>query len=106
MAILRSSHKVGNTQPQARPFDELLSRIGQRSQLAASKYEPSTQLAMAQVWDRWTVYVLNVGVCDKYTKPTFRMLTKRLRHRDTGVLTLTLYVGDIFLVAQSRRCFR
>jgi hypothetical protein len=81
MAILRSRHKVGNTKPQAGPFDELLSRIGQRSRLVAPKYEPSTQLAMAQVWDRWTVYILNVGVCDKCAKPTFRMLTKRLRHR-------------------------
>jgi hypothetical protein len=49
MAILCSSHKVGNTKPQARSFDELLSRIGQRSQLAMPKYEPSNQLAMAQV---------------------------------------------------------
>jgi hypothetical protein len=65
MAILRSSHKVGNTKPQARPFDELLSRIGQLSQLAAPKYEPSTQLAIVQVWRRWTVYVYPYPHCPR-----------------------------------------
>jgi hypothetical protein len=48
-AILRSSHKADNTKPQTRPFDELLSRIGQRSQLAAPKYEDSTKQAIAHV---------------------------------------------------------
>ena len=57
MAILRSSHKVGNTKPQARPFGALLSRISQRSELAAPRYEDSTKLGIAQVWGRWTVYV-------------------------------------------------
>jgi hypothetical protein len=56
MAILRSSHKVGNTKPQARHFGALLSRIGQRSELAAPKYEDSIKLTIAQVWGRWTVY--------------------------------------------------
>ena len=57
MATLRSSHKVGNTKPQARPFSALLSRIGQRSELAAPKYEDSTKLGIARTWGRWTAYV-------------------------------------------------
>jgi hypothetical protein len=43
MAILRSSHKAGQTKPQDKPFNELISVLGQRSQLAAPKYAPSTQ---------------------------------------------------------------
>ena len=35
MAILRSSHKAGQTKPQAKSFKELVGRLGQRSQLAA-----------------------------------------------------------------------
>jgi hypothetical protein len=50
MAILRSSHKVGNTKPQARPFGALLSRIGRHSELVVPKYEDSTKLGIAQVW--------------------------------------------------------
>jgi hypothetical protein len=44
MAILRSSHKAGKTTPKGKPFKELLSRLGQRSQLAAPKYADSTKL--------------------------------------------------------------
>src|ERR1700745_2858415 len=43
MAILRSSHKAGQTNPQDKPFEELISRLGQPSQLAAPKYEDSTK---------------------------------------------------------------
>jgi hypothetical protein len=49
MAVVRSSHKVGDTKPQARPFNKLLSRISQRSQLAAPKYEDSTKQAIVHV---------------------------------------------------------
>ena len=38
MAILRSSHKAGQTKPQDKPFKELISGLGRRSQLAAPKY--------------------------------------------------------------------
>jgi hypothetical protein len=61
MAILRSSHKVveAESQPKSQPksFKELVSRIGQRSQLAAPKYADSTKLVTKFVWDRWTQYV-------------------------------------------------
>jgi serine/threonine protein kinase len=57
MAILRSSHKAGQTKPQDKPFNELISRLGQRSQLAAPKYADSTKRVNAQVWGRWTKYV-------------------------------------------------
>jgi hypothetical protein len=35
MTILRSNHKASKTTPKVKPFKELLSRLGQRSQLAA-----------------------------------------------------------------------
>jgi hypothetical protein len=61
MAILRSSHKAveAKSQPKSQPksFKELVSRIGQRSQLAAPKYADSTKLVTNFVWDRWTRYV-------------------------------------------------
>jgi hypothetical protein len=57
MAILRSSHKTGKINPQAKSFKELVSRLGQRSQLAAPKYADNTKLAILQVWERWTKYV-------------------------------------------------
>src|SRR5277367_5928992 len=57
MAILRSSHKAGQTKPQDKPFNELISRVGQRSQLAAPKYADSTKRVNAQVWGRWAEYV-------------------------------------------------
>ena len=51
MAILRSSHKAGKTTPpQGKSFKELLSRLGQRSQLAAPKYADSTKLMNGFVW--------------------------------------------------------
>jgi len=43
MAILRSSRKAGKATPKAESFKELLSRLGQRSQLAAPKYADSTK---------------------------------------------------------------
>ena len=57
MAILRSSHKAGQTKPQAKSFKELVGRLGQRSQLAAPKYLDSTKRGIAQVWGLWTKYV-------------------------------------------------
>src|SRR5271170_506977 len=57
MAILRSSHKAGKTKPQAKSFNELVSRLGQRSQLAAPRYADSTKLGTAFIWGRWTKYV-------------------------------------------------
>jgi len=61
MAILRSSHKSveAKSQPKSQPksFKELVSRIGQRSQLAAPKYADSTKLVTDFVWGRWTQYV-------------------------------------------------
>src|SRR5436305_5109480 len=56
MAILRSSHKAGQTKPQDKPFKDLISGLGQRSQLAAPKYADSTKLGNAQVWGGWTKY--------------------------------------------------
>jgi hypothetical protein len=50
MAILRSSHKAGKTTPTAKPFKELLSRLGQRSQLAALKDADSTKQMNGFVW--------------------------------------------------------
>src|SRR3954471_10373810 len=61
MAILRSSHKAveakSQSKSQPKSFKELVSRIGQRSQLAAPKYADSTKLVTNFVWDRWTRYV-------------------------------------------------
>jgi hypothetical protein len=67
MAILRSSHKAGQTKagqtkagqtkPQDKPFKELISRLGQPSQLAAPNYEDSTKEVITRVWTRWTKYV-------------------------------------------------
>jgi len=57
MAILRSSNKAGKTKPQAKSFKELVSRLGQRSQLAAPGYAESTKLGNAFIWGRWTKYV-------------------------------------------------
>jgi hypothetical protein len=57
MAILRSSHKAGKTKPQAKSFKELVSRLGQRSQLAPPKYADSTKRVNELVWGRWTTYV-------------------------------------------------
>jgi hypothetical protein len=57
MAVLRSGHKAGQTKPQAKSFKELVGRLGQRSQLAAPKYEDSTKRGIAQVWRLWTKYV-------------------------------------------------
>jgi hypothetical protein len=58
MAILRSSHKaVEAKSQQPKSFKELVSRIGQRSQLAAPKYADSTKLVNNFVWGRWTQYV-------------------------------------------------
>jgi hypothetical protein len=56
MAILRSSHKAGQTKPQDKPLNELTSGLGQRSRLAAPKYADSTKRVNAQVWGRWTEY--------------------------------------------------
>jgi hypothetical protein len=61
MAILRSSHKPGKITPQAKPFKELLNRLGQRSQLAAPKYQDSTKLTNNFVWGLWTRYVYSLG---------------------------------------------
>jgi hypothetical protein len=57
MAILHSSHKAGKTQPQAKLFEELVSRIGQRTRLAPPGYADSTKLRTAFVWGRWIKYV-------------------------------------------------
>ena len=57
MAILHSGHKAGQTKPQAKSFKELISRLGQRSELAAPGYEDSTKRGIAYVWGRWTEYV-------------------------------------------------
>ena len=58
MAILRSSHKaVEAKSQQPKSFKELVSRIGQRSQLAAPKYADSTKLVNNFVWGRWTQYI-------------------------------------------------
>jgi hypothetical protein len=61
MVILRSSHKAGKTTPKAKPFKELLSRLGQRSQLVAPKYADSTKQLNGFVWGRWTQYVYSRG---------------------------------------------
>jgi hypothetical protein len=61
MAILRSSHKAAEAKSQSKSqpksFKELVSRIGQRSQLVAPKYADSTKLVTNFVWGRWTQYV-------------------------------------------------
>jgi hypothetical protein len=61
MAILRSSHKAveakSQSKSQPKSFKELVSRIGQRSQLAAPKYADSTKLVTNFIWGRWTQYV-------------------------------------------------
>ena len=57
IAILRSSHKADKTKPQAKSFKELVSRPGQRSQLAAPGYADSTKLGTVFIWGRWTKYV-------------------------------------------------
>ena len=57
MAILRSSHKAGKTTLKAKPFKELLSRLVQRSQLAAPKYAESTKQMNGFVWTQY-VYSL------------------------------------------------
>jgi hypothetical protein len=57
MAILLSSHKTGRTKPQAKSFKQLVSRIGQRTQLAPPEYADSTKLRTAFSWGRWTQYV-------------------------------------------------
>jgi hypothetical protein len=54
ITILRSSHKAGKTTPQAKSFKESVSRLGQRSQLAAPGYADSTKLGTAFIWGRWT----------------------------------------------------
>ena len=61
MAILRSSHKAGKITPKFKPFKELLSRLVQRSQLAAPKYAESTKQMNGFVWGRWTQYVYSLG---------------------------------------------
>ena len=62
MAILRSSHKAGKTTPpQGKSFMELLSRLGQRSQLAAPKYADSTKHVNGFVWGFWTRCVYSLG---------------------------------------------
>lgn len=55
MAILRSSPKAAKLPN--KPFKELISRIGRRSQPAAPNYADSTKLGNAYIWDRWTQYV-------------------------------------------------
>ena len=57
MAILRSSHKSGKPKPPAKSFKELISRLGQRSQLTAPKYADNTKLAIIPVWRRWIEYI-------------------------------------------------
>jgi hypothetical protein len=52
MAILRSSHKTGKTEPQAESFKELVSRLSQRSQLAAPGCADSIKLGTAFIWGR------------------------------------------------------
>jgi hypothetical protein len=57
MAVLRSSHKAGKPKLQAKSLKKLVSRLGQRYQLAAPKYADNTKLAVLPVWGRWTEYV-------------------------------------------------
>jgi hypothetical protein len=57
MATLRSSHKAGKTKRQAKSFQEVVSLIGQRTQLASPGYIDSTKLGTAYIWGRWTKYV-------------------------------------------------
>lgn len=57
MAILHSGHKAGPIKPQAKSFKELISRLGQRFELAAPGYEDSIKRGIAYVWERWTKYV-------------------------------------------------
>jgi hypothetical protein len=57
MAILRSLTKAGKTKPQAKSFKELVSRIGQRTQLAPPGYADNSKLRTAFLWGRWTKYV-------------------------------------------------
>jgi hypothetical protein len=57
MTALRSSHKADKTGPQARSFQEVVSLIGQHTQLASPGYTDSTKLGTAYIWGRWTKYV-------------------------------------------------
>ena len=61
MAILRSRHKADKIKPHAKSFKELVSRLGQRSQLTAPGYVDSIKLSTAFIWGRWIKYV------DSYT---------------------------------------
>jgi hypothetical protein len=57
MGITRSSHETSQTKPHAKPFKELISRLGQPSQPAAPGYEDSTKRMIVHTWKRWTKYI-------------------------------------------------
>ena len=54
MVILRSSHKAGKVKPRVKSSKELVSRTGQRTQLAPPRYAESTKLVTAFIWGHWT----------------------------------------------------
>jgi hypothetical protein len=74
MAILRSSDKAVKGKPQPKSFKELVSRIGQHSQLTAPKYRDSTKLLNNFVWARWTQYVYS------YAYALFFLLRRKLTY--------------------------
>ena len=49
--------RKGQIKPHAKPFKELISRLGQPSELAAPGYEDSTKHTIAHAWRRWTKYI-------------------------------------------------
>jgi hypothetical protein len=57
MGIIRSSYETGQIKPHAKPFKELISRLGQSSEPAAPGYEDSTKRGIAYAWRRWTKYI-------------------------------------------------
>jgi hypothetical protein len=96
MVILRSSHKVGNTNPQARPFSELLSQIGQRSQLAAPKYEDRRSHKSGHVGPSTSTHtcIAFVFLCER--KLT-RFLPGSVRKSTTSPIILTLLIPSTFV---------
>ena len=75
MAILRSSHKAGKAKSHPKSFKELVSQLGQRTQLAAPKYADSTKLITESAWGHWTQYVPLLGSSLSSTLFTHRKLT-------------------------------
>jgi hypothetical protein len=57
MATLRSNHKADKIKPQDKSFQEVVSFIGQCTQLGPPGCADSTELGTAFTWGRWTKYV-------------------------------------------------